>query len=73
VVKIGTKRNSQKQQKANVELEGIIEEFGRAMRDANKEYVAIPPTCSHVGVRFTPGMAFAWERYVAWCAANPNG
>ena len=56
------------------ELDCIIEQFGYAMRNANKEYISILPECHHDRApRFTPNMDAAWAKYVEWCRRNPNG
>jgi len=69
------KKNSVKQQRISAELEAIIEEFGRAMRNANKGYIAAyQKSCAHNDeYRFTMTMALAWWNYVEWCRRNPNG
>ncbi len=60
-------------QSLNGELGLIIEEFGRAMWNANKEYIARQPACSHEsGLYFTPSMWAAWNEYVDFCARNPH-
>lgn len=66
--------NTLKQQRANAELESIIEEFGCAMRNANFLYIAKPQVCSHDSApRFTMSMDFAWSKYVDFCRRNPHG
>lgn len=66
--------NTLKQQRANVELETIIEAFGQAMRHANKEYVTSSPSCSHESaIRFTPAMINAWADYIVFCQLHLNG
>lgn len=63
------KVNTLKQQRENAEMESIIEEFGRAMRNAYRPFVTRPPACQHEhGPRFTPGMEAVWARYVEFCA-----
>lgn len=69
-MKTGTrpKFNTLKQQREAAELELIIEEFGRAMRNAYRPYMAKRPSCQHDdGPRFTLGMEMAWNRYIAFC------
>jgi hypothetical protein len=67
------KRNNLKQQRANAELEAIIEAFGAAMRDANKQYIATTPSGTLGEVpRFTLHMSFVWAKYVDFCARNPS-
>jgi hypothetical protein len=52
----------------NDELDEIIVEFGLAMKSANYKYIADPPHCHHdSGIRFTPRMQAAWDRYVLYC------
>lgn len=54
------------------ELGLIIDEFGRAMWSANREYV-VPPYSDHsFGTRFTPNMEAVWARYVEFCRRNPK-
>ena len=62
----GTKRNSRKQQAQNAELELIIEEFARALRNANRSYIA--KECSLL----TPNMQQAWYKYVDFCVRHPQ-
>jgi len=75
MAKTGTllKCSTLKQQRENAELELIIEEFGRAMRNASRRYVITLPGCRHdSGPRFTLGMEMAWQRYVVFCMDHPN-
>lgn len=73
MARTGTTRNSAKQQRINAELETIIEEFGRAMRDANRACIAEEPACSHDNKpRFTLNMEFVWSKYVNFCLDNPQ-
>lgn len=69
MVKTGTqakfKPNTLKQQRVSGELELIIEEFGRAMRNAHRPYVATRND-------FTEHMKRAWAVYVDFCARNPE-
>jgi hypothetical protein len=67
---MNVKRNSLKQQRISAELETIIEEFGRAMRNANKEYIATPLGCHHERLRFTPRMYCVWSMYTNFCVRN---
>lgn len=52
------------QQKKDGELGLIIDEFGRAMWSANKEWVA---TNSVSEPRFTLSMMIAWGKYISFC------
>ena len=62
-----------KQQRENAELEHIIEEFGRAMRNANRAYIATPQQCLHdTQPRFTPGMHAIWSHYIVFCMEHPE-
>ena len=70
--KIGTKRNSKKQQRANAELETIIEEFGRAMRNAHPATISYWHKCTP-GPRFTGNMDYAWLKYVDFCEKISRG
>lgn len=49
----------------NGELALIIEEFGRAMWNANPRYITEP---HGMGPRFTPNMQTAWNKYVDFLA-----
>lgn len=60
------------EQQKNGELGLIIDEFGRAMWSANREYIAAKPQCGHEDVRFTLSMELAWNRYVDFCMRNPK-
>ena len=61
-------KNTQKQQRFSAELELIIEEFGQAMRAANRGYICRPTGCSHDDApRFTPRMESVWYDYVTFC------
>lgn len=66
------KKSTLEQQRETAELELIIEDFGRAMRDANREFVSHPPSCSHVARRFTAHMEGAWSAYILFCREHPN-
>lgn len=75
MVKTGTlpKCSTLKRQRENAELELIIEEFGRSMRNANRVYIATPQCgCGQHGPQFTPGMEMAWNRYVEFCMKHPH-
>lgn len=63
-----------KQQRENAELEAIIEEFGRAMRNAYRPYIAGGGRqyCCHTVRPFTPGMRMTFDRYVEFCMKHPN-
>jgi hypothetical protein len=65
----GIARNNREQQRTSAELEAIIEEFGRAMRNAHKPYIAnYKPVCGHDATfPFTVNMDNAWKKYVEWC------
>jgi hypothetical protein len=69
VAKTGMRVNSKEQQRINAELEAIIEEFGRAMRDAHKPFIAgYVPSCSHdEQLALTPHMKQVWCKYREWC------
>ncbi len=66
MVKTGTrvKYSTLKQQREAAELELIIEEFGRAMRNAHRPYVVERND-------FTEHMKRAWALYVEFCARYP--
>jgi hypothetical protein len=70
--KVKIKVNSQKQQAKNAELETIIEDFGAAMRNADKFYMADSVReCGHNSLyRFTFNMEIAWKNYINWCKRN---
>lgn len=75
MAKIGTpaKFSTLKQQREAGELELIIEEFGRAMRNANRQYIARPTVCHHDdNPRFTPNMTMVWAKYVEFCMSHPQ-
>jgi hypothetical protein len=69
MVRIGVRRNNKEQQRISAELETIIEEFGRAMREAYRPYIAnYRPACGHVAqFPFTAYMDSVWAMYVEWC------
>jgi hypothetical protein len=54
------RRKTAKEQKRDAELGLIIDEFGRAMWNANKSYIAT------YGGR-TPSMDVAWNKYIYFC------
>lgn len=75
MAKTGTqvKSSALKQRREATELELIIEKFARAMRNANKLYIARPPQCQHDGApRFTCSMEAAWAEYVWFCMNHPE-
>ncbi len=59
------KSNTLKQQRENAELECIIEEFGRAMRNAEKTYIT--QATNDGKPNFTLSMKFAWDKYLVLC------
>lgn len=65
-----SKISTLKQQRENAELELIIEEFGRAMRNAHRPYIAESPASGRP--LFTPNMYSTWNAYIDFCAAHPN-
>lgn len=71
---IRPKCSTMAQQRENAQLELIIEEFGRAMRNAHRPYIARGPReyCCHEGVQFTPSMEKAWRDYTEFCMKYPN-
>lgn len=74
MVRTGTQQKPRTKQSLNGELGLIIEEFSRAMWSANREYLALPPACSHENwVKFTPRMDSAWALYIDFCQRNPRG
>lgn len=63
-----TKFLTDDEHRSDVALEQIIEDFGTAMRDANKSYVSRPVECSHdTGINFTIRMGHVWQQYIEWC------
>ena len=61
------------QESLNAELGLIIDEFGRAMRNANRDLIAREPDCSyHNGIYFTLAMETAWQKYKTFCWAHPD-
>lgn len=69
MARVGMKRRSKRTTKSlNAELELIIEEFGNAMRRANKAWIG-----GYAGLaRFTSAMQTAWMLYVEFCYKNPT-
>ena len=69
----GMKARSKAQQAVAARLGEIIDEFGHAMWNARRAYIATPPECKHDDIpRFTFGMEAAWAKYVEFCKENPN-
>jgi hypothetical protein len=67
------RKNSLKQQRINAELETIIEEFGRGMRNADTGYIARRMRCLHdIGPYFTMALQDAWAKYVEFCRLRNN-
>lgn len=64
------KYSTLKQQRENAELELIIENFARAMRNAERSYIAGNPAGDKP--RFTPNMYWAWNEYVDFCMRHPK-
>lgn len=65
--KTGTKRNKKTAAYLDyMELENIIEAFGKAMRDANMSYIASPRGCEHSQIHFTDNMWMSWNRYIIY-------
>lgn len=70
---IGIVRNSKKQQRINAELEAIIEDFARAMRQASSRCITQEPPCKHANqYHWTMHMHETWERYKEFLRAHPN-
>lgn len=57
------------EQQKNGELGLIIDEFGRAMWNADREYIA---THGYTPGKLTFNMWQAWRRYVEFCRGNPK-
>lgn len=69
---IQVKSSTLKQQRENAELELIIEDFARGMRNADRAYIA--SGAHYDGRRFTPNLARAWMDYVYFCVrTTENG
>lgn len=66
------KSSTLKRQRENAELELIIEEFGRAMRNAHRPYIARGPQeyCCHAVPPFTPSMDSVWAKYTNFCRSH---
>ena len=65
MARIGIVRKSKKEQRLDAELAGIIEEFARAMWNADRAYIATQ--IAGCAPRFTPNMYQAWNKYVDFC------
>ncbi len=57
-----------KQQRENAQLELIIDKFSRAMRNADRGYIA--GSLASDKARFTPNMYAAWNEYVDFCVEH---
>lgn len=67
------KTKAKLEKKFDGELGLIIDEMGRAMWNANRQYIAQPAGCQHEnGIRFTPSMQRAWALYVDFCMRHPE-
>lgn len=67
------KTNMPKQQREAAELELIIDEFGQAMRNANREHVSRERQCQHDAfVSFTYNMHSVWDKYKEFCRSHPE-
>ena len=67
------KSKARTEQQKNGELGLIIDEFGRAMWNADREYIAQQPSCAHdPAMHFTASMQVAWAKYVEFCMENPS-
>lgn len=67
------KSKALERQRLNGELNLIIEEFGRAMWNANRKFVSREPECHHDDApRFTLNMQMIWYKYIAFCQRNPE-
>ncbi len=72
-MKIGTTRNSQKQQRINAERETIIDSFAQAMRDAASRCILQEPSCEHGNkYNLTMRMHEIWEQYKEFLRSNPQ-
>ena len=61
------------EKKYDGELGLIIDEMGRAMWNANRQYIGKGVCCSHENwIRFTPSMERAWALYVDFCMRHPE-
>lgn len=75
MARTGTKLkvNTLKQQREAAELESIIEEFGRAMRSANRDFISgIMPGAPIDGPIFTLNMKASWIKYEEFCLKHPD-
>lgn len=68
------KHNSLKQQRLNAELELIIEEMGRTMRNAYRPFIARGERrfCCYSIPPMTLSMYSVWYKYIAFCQRNPE-
>lgn len=68
------KSKERTEQSKNGELGLIIDEFGRAMWNAHRPYIAETRTfCPHAGpAHFTLNMQAVWYKYVEFCKRNPK-
>lgn len=71
-MKTGIRVKSKKAQARDAELGLIIEEFGRAMWNANKEYIAAVSDYMNGRLSFTGAMNAAWYKYVEFCFRYGN-
>lgn len=72
MARTGTMRKSSlKQQRESAQLELIIEEFGRHMRNASRTYIAEPRVFSG-SPSFTPNMTATWGKYIQFCMEHPE-
>ena len=67
----GTTRKSRKQQALDAELGLIIDEFGRAMWNADREYIGRGTSYGN-WIRFTSNMEHAWTKYLMFCKNHPD-
>lgn len=66
------KSKTLKQQARDAELGLIIDEFGRAMWNANREYIGSTSACQHQRPVFTLSMSVAWDKYIDFCTRHPK-
>lgn len=67
------KHNTLKDQRAAGELELIIEEFGRAMRNAASACILAEPRCAHANkYNLTMNMHEVWEKYKEFLRYHPQ-
>lgn len=70
MAKIGTKRKSNGRQDHDGELGLIIDEMGRAMWNADKEYIAKHKNIiSTINTVLTPNMRLALDKFKFYCEA----